>query len=273
MFRRVTVACVVCFCISSSCVWAQKSGEPRESEGVGVFQNSGEYNSFMINLKTQSQGNPEMMAMIPLINDIVLQQPIGSTGQKYNATSTMIGLLADPEVRKELEMLDEQFDSLQKTNASIQKRAAEQLLQLDFSDGENVTSRLKDLRGQSEDELLATLLPHQMDRLRQILAQNQLRRRSLVDVLTSEPTKTRLEISDEQSSKLKQAEREINEELENRIAELRREAREKLVSKLTSKQQRDFDTIFGDTFEFAVNQRSKKDRDTSNRKKWKKWKK
>ena len=100
------------------------------------------------------------------------------------------------------------------------------------------------------NDLQATLLPHQMDRLRQIAAQSQLRRRNLVEILTSEPMKSRLEITDNQADELKDAEQEIREDLEKQIAKLREQARERLLSKLKPGQQKQVEEIFGEAFEF-----------------------
>lgn len=236
-----------------SLVFGQKPEATSEQSEYGIFQTQDEYYNFMGNLKTQGAGNPELMAMVPLVNDIVLQRPIGSTGQKYNAASSTLGLLANEDIRGELEMLDEQYEDLQAANKAIQERAADQLRKLDFSDFQNVTEKIQSIRDQSEQELQQTLLPHQMQRLKQILAQSQLRRRSLVEILTSEPMKSQFEISDVQAGDLKSAERKINEDLERQIEKLREQAKEKLIRQLNRSQRQQVEEMFGDAFEFKRN--------------------
>lgn len=245
--------------------FGQKPEPATTASEFGIFQNQNEYYDFMGNLKSQGASNPELMALVPLVNDIVLQQPIGSTGSKYNATGTTLGLLADAEVRGELEMLDEQYKDLQATQQAIQKRAAEQLRQLDFSDLGGVDKRIREIRDQSERELQQTLLPHQMDRLRQILAQSQLRRRSLIEVLTSEPIKSRLEIGDKQSTDLKSAERRISDDLERQIQELRDQARQKLLSQLKRSQRQQVEDLFGEPFAFQQARRQPKSENKQSR--------
>ncbi len=246
--------------LSPSVVFGQKNAADAAPQSYGIFQTQGEYFQFMGTLKREGAGNPELMAMVPMINDVVLERPFGSTGNKYNAASSTLDLLADPSVRKDLEMVDSQYEELQKANESIQRQAVDQLRSLELSNLKNVTDRILAIRDQSENKLQETLLPHQMDRLRQILAQSQLRRRSLVDILTSEPLKSRLEITDTQSKELKEEEKEIEEDLQKQIAQLRAEARKRLLSKLKSRQQEQVEQLFGDTFDFSqtVNKKDRK---------------
>jgi hypothetical protein len=158
-------------------------------------------------------------------------------------------MLADERVRSELEMVDEQYEELKKLNAQIQQRLAEQISNLDLSDRKNLASRLHDMREQARAELNSLLLPHQVDRLRQIRLQNQLRHHSLADVLGSEPLKTLLEISDAQSRELREAERQIEEELAKEIARLREKARDRLLSRLKPRQRSNLKQMLGDSFD------------------------
>ena len=247
--------------------WSEASlTAQQEDEAYGIFENQDQYYHFMRDVKAEGASNPELMAMVPLINDIVLNQPIGSTGQKYNATNSTLGLLANEDIRKDLEMVDDQYEDLQKANEEIQRRAAEQLKALDLTDIKSATEQILAIRDQSEKELRDTLLPHQMKRLLQLAAKNQLRYRSLVQILTSDPMKTELEINDKQSRDLKNAEKEIEAELEREIAKLREKAREKLLSNLRSAQRDQINEIFGD-FEFGSEATSQR---PDRKKRWKK---
>ena len=79
--------------------------------------------------------------------------------------------------------------------------------------------------------------------------QSQLRRRSLVEILTSDPLKSDLEITDNQSDELRLAEKEIEEDLQKQIAKLREKARERLLSTLKPAQKKKVEELIGDTFE------------------------
>lgn len=240
------VAVIVSILVGGNAIAQDKLDE----ESYGIFDNRDQYYQFMGGVKREGENNPELMAMVPMLNDIVLEQPIGSTGKRYNASDSTLGLLANESVRKELEMVDDQFAELQKANAEIQQRVAEQLRELDLSDMKAATQQILAIRDQSEKDLQATLLPHQMRRLRQIVAQNQMRRRTLVQWLTSEPWRTELEISQEQADQLRHSEKEIQADLRQKIAQLQEEARQRLLGKLKKSQRQQVEEWIGEEFEF-----------------------
>lgn len=235
-------------CLPASC----QGQKPDEQESWGIFQTRGEYHQFMGSVKQSVAANPEMKSMIAMINDIVLEQPFGTTSGQYGISDGTLGLLADPGVRSEIEMVDEQYEDLQRLNSDIQRRLAEQIRSLDFAASDGVVSQIRKLRDQAEGDLNAVLLPHQLYRLRQLRTQSQLRYRGIVDLLTSEPMRAELEISAQQSRDLRVAEKEIEAELEEEIARLREEARKKLLSTLSRRQQEKVDQIFGEAFEFSA---------------------
>ena len=238
----------------------QKGGS--DDGPVGIFSTGQEYDQFMGSAKELAygpDGSPELRAMIPMLNDIALNRPIGWTNQKYGGPGGTLDLLSDQKVRQELEMMDDQYEELQRMNEEVQKRAGEQLRGLDFNDRDSLVRQIRKIREQAEKDLNSVLLPHQLDRLKQLRAQSRLRNRSFIDVITSEPLKSELEISDEQSGELKQAEQEIEEELAREIAELREKARTRLLSKLKKSQREEVEEIFGDMFDFA-NSAGKRDK-------------
>ena len=245
-FALSAIVAVVALPVS---IYCQDKSEQWDT--TGVFETRDDYYQFMGTVKQASRNDPELRAMIPLINDVVLGQTIGQTSQKYSSEQSAIDLLANPDVRKELEMVDSQYDDIRDANARIQKNLAEQIRGMDFSKGSNLSERLKDLQSSANKEIESALLPHQLERLRQIAAQSSLRFQSLAQLLTSEPLKSQLEISDKQQSELIQSEKEIERELQEEIEKLRQKAREKLVSRLKSDQQKQVKDLFGDTFKFT----------------------
>ena len=237
--------------------------DEKSAESYGIFENRDQYYQFMRGIKVEGANNPELMSLVPMINDVVLGKPIGSTGRQYDSLNSTIGLLSDKAVREELEMVDEQYQELVAANQEIQKQAAEQLREIDLSDMKLATQQILAIRDQSEKNLQATLLPHQMQLLRAINARRQLRYRSLAEILTSEPMKSELQVSDKQSEKLLTAEQKIEKELEQQIADLRRKARDKLLGHLKSDQKARVQEIFGDE---ATNREPQKTRRLKNRK-------
>ena len=246
--------CVISFGFGSTCV-AQKDDGP-----VGIFESQTQYYEFMGGVKQAAYGDggsPELQAMVPMLNDIALNKPVGWTASEYGADGSTLGMLADADVRSDLEMLEDQYKQLQELNAEIQQRAADQIRELDFSDRKNLVSRIKSIRESAVSDLNDVLLPHQVERLNQIRMQSLLRRRSFIDILTSDPVKTKLEITEEQSTDLKQKEKEVEEELQREIAKLRERAREKLLSSLKQPQKDAVEKMFGETYEFKAKEKVK----------------
>lgn len=237
---------------------AQKSGT---NGPVGIFDSGAEYDTFMTEVKRAAYGeggNAELQAMVPMLNDIALNKPVGWTANQYGIEGSTLGLLSDSEIRGDLEMLDDQYEQLKELNTAIQQRAADQVRQLDFSDRENLASQIRSIRDRAASDLNGVLLPHQIERLQQIGMQAQLRRRSLVEILTSDPVKTKFKISDDQSSELKTREKEIEEELQREIAKLRERAREKLLATLRPTQKEAVEKMLGDSFEFKGKKKPRK---------------
>ncbi len=244
-----------CLLIPATAGLAQKGGS---QEPTGIFQTGQEYDQFMSAAKQVAygpDGNAELQAMIPMLNDIVLNRPIGSTSKQYGIQASTMGMLADEKVREDLAMSSEQFDSIKQANQEIQKRMAEQIRGLNFENADDVVGQIRDIRKSASDEINSALLPQQMERLQQIHLQNQIRRRSLVEILTSDPVKTSLEITDEKAEVLREEEVRIREDLAKEIAKLREEAKERLLSKLSFRQREQAEELIGDAFDFGSDQK------------------
>lgn len=241
---QTTSATTLFLLIAMSWLGAQSSAQDKQ-EDFGIFETQQQYFDFMGSVKEAGATNPELRSMVSMINDIVLLQPFGSTSQKYGTANDTLGLLADESVRKELEMVDSQFEEIKAANDEIQMQFAKRLRELDLSDMDSAAKQILALRSESENELQATLLPHQMKRLRQLAARNQLRQRSLIDIITSEPLQAQLNISQDQAKELKAQEKKVQEDLQRQITELRVKAHKRLLSSLKSDQRKQVEEIFG----------------------------
>ena len=90
--------------------------KPGANDGpVGIFDSGRDYDEFMRAVKTSAAQNPEMRPLIAMLNDIALGKPVGSTSKQYGIESSVMGLLADPSIRQELEMVDSQYEELKGT--------------------------------------------------------------------------------------------------------------------------------------------------------------
>ena len=253
--RIVSLITLLLIVLPVADVFGQKGTSGQSDDGpVGIFQSRSAYNEFIGRVKRAAYGeggSPELQAMVPMINDLALNKPVGWSANRYGGGASPLGMLAASNVRAELEMVDEQYEDLKRLNSEIQQRAAEQLRRIDLKDTSNLVERIRAIREQAQDNLNSVLLPHQLARLRQIRMQSLLRRRSLVDILTSDPVKSDLEITDRQSDELRQAEQEIEEELAKEIAKLREKARDRLLSRLKPGQKAEVEGMIGDAFDFS----------------------
>ena len=80
--------------------------------------------------------------------------------------------------------------------------------------------------------------------------QSLLQRRDLVQVLTADPIKSDLKITDEQSRELRDYQVQMQEDLQREIAKLQDKARSRLLSKLNPSQKKQVEEMIGDTFVF-----------------------
>ncbi|MCH2181090.1 MAG: hypothetical protein MK108_03710 [Mariniblastus sp.] len=234
-------------------VLGQGKGDQEEGP-VGIFESNRQYGEFMGAAKRMAygeEGNRELRAMIPLLNDIALNRPVGSTSQQYAGQASLMGLIGNPRVREDLEIVDEQYQQFLERAADAQRQVAEQLREMDFSDREGLVRQVRDIQDQTRRELETVLLPHQMDRLRQIRAQSLLRRRTFVEAITSEPMRSELEISNRQAEALQEEAEKLEADIAKQVAELREKARQRLVKTLDRSQQQKIDDLFGDNFDFG----------------------
>ena len=176
-------------------------------------------------------------------------------------------LLSNKSIREDIEMVDHQYEDLKELNNEIQSKVANRVRELDFSDPDKLQGQLLAIRKMASDNLNSVLVAHQLTRLRQIAVQAQLRRRSFAEILTSQPLKEELEISDSQKDLLLEQEEEIEAELREQIAELRLKAREKLISNLEPAQQTQAKELLGEEFDFSSLSRGEKQ---DRKKAWKK---
>ena len=253
---RIAFSAVVLTLALGSLSFAQKA-EPREDGSYGIFDSVEEYSSFMGSAKEVAygpEGTAEMRAMIPMLNDIALDRPVGWTANNYNLQASDVGMLSDKAIRGELEMADFQYKQIQELSAQVQKDAASQIRNLDFGDS-NWLVQIRRIRAEAKSQLDSVLLSHQQERLRQIRMQSQMRRLTLTEILTNDPVKTKLEITDDQVPELRKTEKEIEEELKEEIAKLREKAREKLLSKLKANQRKQIEQMIGQPFEFVESEK------------------
>lgn len=172
-------------------------------------------------------------------------------------------LLIREDVRKELELLDEQSKQITALNEKSRTAMREAYSGLRDLSREERTKKYAEIREQQQESRKELekevnekiLLPHQKKRLAQIRFQMQLRRYSGGSAFTSQTVTEALSIDEQQQEKIKELQSEVDQELRDQIAKLREEARKKILSQLTPQQQAKYEELVGDQFEFNTTSR------------------
>jgi Spy/CpxP family protein refolding chaperone len=166
-----------------------------------------------------------------------------------------LGLLMREDVRKELEIVDEQMEKMRELQSSLRDEMREMFSGLRDLNEEERRAKFEELREKMETKrkeietkVGEVLLPHQKDRLKQIGLRMQMRYRGTSGLL-NDRLADELGITEEQKKRLQAAAEKAREELEEKTQKLRDEAREKILSELTPEQRKKLEDLLGDEFE------------------------
>lgn len=106
------------------------------------------------------------------------------------------------------------------------------------------------MKRSSQQQMEGLLLPHQLERLRQVALQMQMQKRGAAKTILSPEIAEELGIDKAQQKRIREREKELVKEMEDRIAKLKEEMKEKLMSELTTEQKAKLGELSGKTFEY-----------------------
>lgn len=168
------------------------------------------------------------------------------------------GVLQDENVKRELGLVDEQVSKIQAINEKAQAEIREMFSGLRDLPEDERRARFDELRQKMtarneavQREINDVLLPQQVERLKQITVQNQLRRSGTADALTEGSLANELALSDADKERIKQAAEKAEAELRQKTDQLREEARQKIISVLSPAQQAKFKQLTGNPIQFS----------------------
>ena len=174
------------------------------------------------------------------------------------ATGGAAGLLRREDVRKELELTDEQLEDLQSMNqerGGFDRRALREEME-GLSDEER-RERFMEIRNERETEIKEKLgeilLPFQVKRLEQISNQAASRggSRSLLNGRIAE----KLKITDEQKDRIREKAEKLQKEFEAKLEKMRKTMQEEILEELSSSQRKEYEEMMGEEFKFEGNDR------------------
>ncbi len=172
-----------------------------------------------------------------------------------------MGLLLQDDVRKELEIVDEQVTKLKdigdKTRDEVRalfsglRDLPENEREAKMQENREKITKITEEAQKKVDEVL---LPHQRERLKQIQVQTQLRFRGTADALSSKELTDALGLTEDQKKALADKAKEVQKDVDAKVEKVRQEGREQILSVLTTEQQEKFKKLMGEPFKFEPRQ-------------------
>jgi Spy/CpxP family protein refolding chaperone len=182
----------------------------------------------------------------------------GGFGGPGGDTGAVFFLIQDENVRKDLELVEDQVTKIREIGRKMFEGGREQfqgLRDLSEEEREKKMTEIRENMQKRATELQAevnnVLLPHQRERLKQISLQSRLRRGNTSDAIASDTIAKELGITDEQKEKLKAAQEEAQKEMQEKLTKLQEELKAKVLKVLTAEQRAKFEKMVGEKIEFS----------------------
>ncbi len=162
-------------------------------------------------------------------------------------------LLNDPSVMKDLELVDDQRERL----ANVQKEFGQQFndAMQQFGKSKNDQARIKEIQEEMQaiqkekaEALANVLLPHQLDRIKQVSNQMQINAQGTAGALQYGFLAKELEISDEQKKKLAEIQKKLQEDIAEKTKQLQEAAKKQVLQELTAEQRAKLKDMTGEEF-------------------------
>jgi hypothetical protein len=196
----------------------------------------------------------------------------GGVGGRGGFGADPVSLLRMEEVQKELELLDDQkekIDALTEANRNRERPDFGNIREMSEAERQQLFARLRTERekqtAETKEKLGEILLPHQMERLEQLVIQRQ-----GLGALNNPEVAAKLKISEGQQEKIRTTAEEASEkmreemralfqggnregnreQIQEKMAEARAETEKQVLAVLTDAQKKQFDEMKGEPFTF-----------------------
>ena len=197
-----------------------------------------------------------------LVNDVVAQPGGrgGRGGRGGQARGGLQTLLMREDVRRELEITDDQMEELRELGrgGGGERVDREKLREeLEGLSDEERREKMREMRQKRTDGAKAkigeVLLPQQMQRLEQLVTQFSVRAGG--QAMFRGALAEKLEITDEQREKLEKKLKNCKRSTTSKCQKLRRDMQEKLLDGLSAEQRKKYRELMGESFEFEQTDR------------------
>jgi len=180
-----------------------------------------------------------------------------------------LSLLGNEGVREELDLVDDQLAKFRDAQKELQEQISDKAKSLaggklnPMEMGE-IAKEIAELQKGKQAKLESMLLPHQLERLKQVALQIQMKKRGAANTLLSDAVTEELGIDDAQKKRIEEKQKELKKELAERMAKLKEEIRDKLLNELTAEQKTKLKDLSGDDFEYKPTDMRQQIRDRLN---------
>ena len=183
----------------------------------------------------------------------------GGQGGFFGGGEGILGLLQRDEVRQEIQLVDEQQQQLEALADELRDEMRTEMRDLfgqmrDLSEEDRrarfdeIRSRMEEIRADAESRVEKVLLPHQLERLKQIDVQARIQRQGAAALTGGQLAET-LNLTPDQQQKLQARAEEVQREMDEQIRQLRLEARNKILEVLTAEQRAKLESLMGEQFD------------------------
>lgn len=162
-------------------------------------------------------------------------------------------MLSNKSVQEDLELVGDQLDKVNQIRSDFDQELRDQFEKLKSGDpgaAQDLGQRIMEIQKEKKEKIEGMLLPHQLERLKQVQLQTKMQQRGTAATLGSKEVAEALGIDRDQLKKIKKRAEELKEELAKRTEELKEEIRNKLLEELTSDQKEKLAELQGDKFEY-----------------------
>lgn len=242
-----------CLCLAT-CGWGQQepagelpAGETR-TEGQMVIaaatEDGGEVQMSAITFSSDGEGGANVMTF---------GGPVGGAIAIGGSSDLSQFLVNDPAVQSEIELTDDQLSQIRKMNAEFGKEIKSKIeasMREPNRDRGEMAELIATAQRQQSERLGEILVPHQLDRLKQLSFQRNEKFAGVSGAILGQEIAEKLGISDEQKEKIKAKAEELKKELDAKIAELQENMRTELLDELSSEQRAKLEELRGAKFDF-----------------------
>jgi len=196
-------------------------------------------------------------AIVAMISASALAQPRRkpqrSGPRGGSSLSSKLGLVMRPEVRAELEIVEDQQKELEALGKEVRSQMREMYSGLrDLPEDQRrkefakIREKARQMQKEIDKKVDEILLPNQQERLDQLVLRARIGRAGPGRALVSEQLAKALGVTEEQKKRLAEVSQKVQKEMQEKTRKMREEAREEILSVLTPEQKKKFEELTGE---------------------------